>query len=243
MEELTADLHLHTVLSPCGDLLMTPGNIIDHALEIGLDIIAITDHNSAENVEVAVQLAQNKPLTVVPGMEVTTVEEVHLICLFANIEQALEWQEIVYHALPDLKNNEEVFGPQIITDLNDQYVKKLDRLLLTATELTVSEVIKQVKKLDGIVIPAHVDKQNYSLLSNLGFIPSDLNLSTIEISPSINLEDAEARFQQLEDYAIITSSDAHYIEDIRQSIKVKVKENRILELQESVTDRASILLY
>src|SRR6056297_1606540 len=110
---------------------MTPQNIIDTALDCGLDVIAITDHNSAENVQVAVELAEDTPLTIIPGMEVTTAEEVHLLCLFATVEQVLQWQEIVYQALPDRQNQEDVFGPQIITNQADEYIAKLDKLLLT----------------------------------------------------------------------------------------------------------------
>ncbi|AGB41911.1 putative metal-dependent phosphoesterase, PHP family [Halobacteroides halobius DSM 5150] len=235
MSGIYADLHMHTVLSPCGDLLMTPQNIIKQALGVGLDIIAITDHNSAENVEVAIKLAKDTPLTVIPGMEVTTSEEVHLVCLFANLKQVLQLQEIVYKALPNIKNKEEVFGPQIIVNSNDQYVKKLDRLLLTATDLTVKQVIKEVRKLGGLVIPAHIDKKNYSLISNLGFIPPDLNLSIVEIYSKVDLEEIKLKFPQLENYFLITSSDAHYLEDIAKSIKLRLNSKKLSKLKKVIS--------
>ncbi|GAB6138862.1 PHP domain-containing protein [Halanaerobaculum tunisiense] len=209
---------------------MTPQNIIDTALDCGLDLIAITDHNSAENVQVAVELAQKTPLTIIPGMEVTTVEEVHLLCLFATVEQILDWQEIVYQALPDRQNQEDVFGPQIITNQADEYIAKLDKLLLTATDLTVQQVVNQVTELGGLVIPAHVDKKNYSLLANLGFIPPGLNISIVEISDKMNFEQAITKFNQLKNYSVVTSSDAHYLDDISKSMSLNIKENNFSEL-------------
>ena len=158
---------------------MTPQNIIDKALEIGLDIIAITDHNSAKNVATTVELATATDLTVIPGMEVETKEEVHLVCLFPTVDKVLQWQEIVSDALPDVKNNEEAFGPQLITNKNDEYIKKEQKLLLQATTLSVTDVVAEVNNLKGLVIPAHVDKTNYSLIYNLGFINPELNILVV----------------------------------------------------------------
>ena len=234
MQQYFADFHIHTVLSPCGDLLMTPQNIIDQALEVGLDIIAITDHNSAKNVEVAVELAENTDLTVIPGMEVESKEEVHLVCLFPTVGQVLKWQEIVYDSLPNISNDEEVFGPQIITDLNDQYIKKEEKLLLRATDLSIEEIITGVKDIGGLVIPAHIDKNNYSLIANLGFINPELDIMGVEISKNISKDKAENKFKQLKNYSLVCSSDAHYLEDISKQMILYLEEPTFPEIKKSI---------
>ena len=239
-----ADLHLHSCLSPCGDLLMTPQNIIDRALDLDLDLIAITDHNSAENVEVAVELADQTPLTVFPGMEVETREEVHLLCLFAEVEQVLAWQQQVYDALPEQRNQEEVFGPQVVTDLQDCYAKKVDRLLMTATSFTVEEVVAQVKKLGGVVIPSHVDKNKYSLLASLGFIPPELEIEAVEISTNVTAAEARKQFPQLGDYSLVTNSDAHYLQEIKKSMQLNLSQLTLEQFKSALntTDGGQISL-
>ncbi|MGM0501615.1 MAG: PHP domain-containing protein [Bacillota bacterium] len=234
MQKYYADFHLHTVLSPCGDLLMTPQNIIEQALKLGLDIIAITDHNSAKNVAVAVELAADTNLTVIPGMEVETKEEVHLLCLFPTVDKVLEWQKIVDEALPETTNDEDVFGPQIITDLKDQYVEKEEKLLLRATNLSVQGVVTAVTDLEGIVIPAHVDKTNYSLISNLGFINPELDIIGVEISTNIAKEKAEDKFKQLKEYSLLSNSDAHYLEDISKKMILHLKEVNFSEIKKAI---------
>ena len=231
MQTFFADLHIHTVLSPCGDLLMTPQNIIEQAIEVGLDMIAITDHNSAKNVVTAFELASDTDLTVIPGMEVETKEEVHLVCLFPDVEQVLKWQEVVERALPDIENNEEAFGPQLITDLNDEYIEKEPKLLLQATGLSVEEVVTKVRKLRGIVIPAHVDKSNYSLIYNLGFINPELDIVGVEVSKKTSEEEAKAEFEQLNDYMLLSNSDAHYLKDLKKSMKLYLEEANFQELK------------
>ncbi len=234
MSAYWADLHLHSCLSPCGDLLMTPQNIIDRALDLGLDLIAITDHNSAENVETAVKLAEQTPLTVLPGMEVETKEEVHLLCLFAEVEQVLAWQHQVYAALPQQKNQEEVFGPQVVTDLQDCYARKVDRLLMAATSFKVEEVVAKVKEIGGVVIPSHVDKNKYSLLASLGFIPPKLGIEAVEISTNVTAAEARKQFPQLSDYSLITNSDAHYLQEIMKSMKLSLPQLTLEEFKSAL---------
>lgn len=237
MQTFFADLHIHTVLSPCGDLLMTPQNIIDKALAIGLDIIAITDHNSAKNVATTVELAAPTDLTVIPGMEVETKEEVHLICLFPTVDKVLEWQEIVNNALPDVENNEEAFGPQLITNSNDEYIKKEPKLLLQATTLSVADVVAEVNKLAGLVIPAHVDKTNYSLIYNLGFINPELNILGVEISKNTSKKQAKREFEQLTEYSLLSNSDAHYLKDLQKSMKLLLSEATFSELKLAILNK------
>ncbi|OCL25830.1 histidinol phosphatase [Orenia metallireducens] len=231
MRSFIADLHVHSVLSPCGDLLMTPQNIINRSLELGLDMIAITDHNSAENIGVALELAKDTPLTIIPGMEVETVEEIHLICLFDTLDQVLLWQEKVYNSLPDFKNNEEIFGPQLLTDQSDEYMDRVDKLLLTATSLSINDVIKEVRSIGGIAIPSHVDKPNYSIISNLGFIPPDLDAAIFEISSKAKISKVIDKFNTIDNYSFISNSDAHYLQDIKRSMKLYMKAPKVKEVE------------
>jgi PHP family Zn ribbon phosphoesterase len=124
-----ADLHVHTVLSPCAEVEMIPPLIVKRASELALGIIAITDHNSAENVAAVIEAAESSDLTVLPGMEVHTREEVHLLCLFDSVQQALNWQEFVYAHLPPLRNNENLFGPQFVVDASGDLIRHNERLL------------------------------------------------------------------------------------------------------------------
>ena len=171
------DLHIHSGLSPCADKDMTPNNIINMALVKGLDIIAITDHNSGANLEAVSKCAKKSGLIFIPGMEVETSEEVHLICLLPDLTCAAELQHHIYNALPSIQNREDIFGNQLIFDENDQITGEERRMLITATNLTVNKVFLLVKQLGGAVIPAHVDRLSYSMISNLGMIPEDLGIT------------------------------------------------------------------
>lgn len=208
------DLHIHSCLSPCADLLMTPGNIIQQALKLGLDCIAITDHNTAGNVAVAMELGKQYGLTIIPGMEVETREEVHLLCFFPVLEKLLAWDRVVADNLPQKENAEEHIGYQLLTDLADQYAAKDHRLLATATYLSVDEVVTTVNRLGGMVVPSHVDRRVNSILSQLGFIPPDLGIRVIEITRHSNLEQFFGENPHAKGYSYITGSDSHYLTDL-----------------------------
>ncbi|HHY78731.1 MAG TPA: PHP domain-containing protein, partial [Clostridiales bacterium] len=156
------DLHIHSALSPCGDEDMTPNNIVNMALLKGLDLIAVTDHNSGKNLPAVMEVGKRQGLMVVPGIEVQTREEVHILCYFKNLQSALKLDEIIYNCLPDIDNNEEIFGRQLIFDSQDQVIGKIDKLLLSSSALSVNDVFVLTKGLGGICIPAHVDRPAYS---------------------------------------------------------------------------------
>jgi hypothetical protein len=205
---------------------MTPGNILNRAVQMGINIMAITDHNSAENVEVILQLAKNKPIHIIPGMEVETKEEVHLLCYFDSLSQVKEWQEIVYDNLPDLKNDEEFFGYQLKTDLKDEFVAKEDRLLATATNLKIGEVVARVKGLGGIVVPSHIDR-SYSIIKNLGFVPPELGLDLLEISNKENISSLKKDFPYLKKYNFMQNSDSHYLKDIKAMERLNLENTNL----------------
>lgn len=205
------DFHIHTALSPCGDNDMTPNNIVNMALLKELDIIAITDHNSCENAAAVMKVAEGSDLIVIPGMEIETSEEIHMVCLFPDIISAYQMQEIVYEHLPPLENRVSIFGEQLILNDQDDIIGENKRLLLTATSLSIYDVVKYVRQFNGVAIPAHIDRSSYSVLSNLGWIPEDLDVHTLEVSKNVDLEKAKLKYSQ---YNVIRSSDAHYLQDI-----------------------------
>ncbi|MFW5786766.1 MAG: PHP domain-containing protein [Halanaerobiales bacterium] len=221
MKFYNIDLHIHSVLSPCAHFLMTPGNIIKHSIKRNLDIIAITDHNSAENVETAIKMAEDTELKIIPGMEVETKEEVHLLCYFSKLESLLDWQSLIYKKMPDRKNDEEYFGYQIVTDLNDRYIDKVDRLLAGSVDITIDEVVKEVSKRSGYIVPAHIDRAN-GLLTNLGFVPPDLELPILEVLAETNTEKLKNQYKFLQDHVLIKNSDSHYLRDIKPMSGLKL---------------------
>ncbi len=215
--KLAYDLHIHTALSPCADNDMTPNNIVNMSILKGLDVIAITDHNSCSNVEACISSAVDKQLLVIPGIEVETAEEIHLICLFPDLKRAMEMQAWIYSRLPAYKNNEAVFGPQLIMDRDDNIIKKEDRLLLVATTITINEVFRVVnRELKGLAVPAHIDRPAASLLASFGTIPEDIDISCVEIKDKTKEVWLEERHLKLKNINKIYSSDAHYLGDISE---------------------------
>lgn len=238
MRCLVADLHIHTALSPCAGEEMLPPSIVVQALRAGLDLIAITDHNSAGNIEAVMEAAQGTTLKVLPGLEVQTREEVHLICLFENTEAALAWQEIVYQHLPPGENIESFFGNQLLLDARGKEKGREKRLLLQSTDLAVEEVVEQVISLGGVVIPAHVDRQAYSLLGVLGFIPPSLPVTALEISLAENKDKIKGSLGSPGRFTFITSSDAHYLNDVgRSATCFYIKEATLSEIRLALADK------
>jgi hypothetical protein len=225
-----ADLHIHTVLSACAEAEMLPEFILERAQQLGLRLIAVTDHNSAENVAAMLTAAEGTGITVFPGIEVETREEVHLLCLFDTLEQVTRWQEQVYARLPPLKNRDDVFGVQVVLDADGDAVGYNQRLLLTSTSSSVEEVVQRVRDLNGLCIPAHVDRPSYSVIANLGFIPPDLGIIGVEVSRLVAPTEARARFPELEQYSLIANSDAHRLQDMAARTTLKMAAATIGEL-------------
>ncbi len=230
MRFFLADLHIHTVLSACAEAEMLSELIVERALELGLDLIAITDHNSAENAAAVIHAAQGTGLAVWPGMELQTREEVHLLCLFDTLEQVARWQDEVYAHLPDLKNKEDVFGAQVVLDAAGEPVGYNDRLLLTATSFSLEEAVRRVRALGGVSVPAHVDRPAYSLIANLGFVPPGLEVAGVEISLLVGPEEARKRFPQLAHYGLIASGDAHRLQAMARRTTLKMEAPTVAEL-------------
>lgn len=209
---------------------MIPPFIVRRAKELALGLIAITDHNSAENVGAAVEAARGYDLAVLPGMEVQSREEVHLLCLFDTIEQVLSWQEVVYAHLPPLKNRDEFFGPQFVVDAAGDFVRYNDRLLSTSVSLSVEEVARAVWERRGLCIPAHIDRPAFSLLANLGFVPPDSHFAALELSRHAHADEMCRHNPSLAGYAFIASGDAHRLDEISDRTILTIEEPTIAEI-------------
>jgi PHP family Zn ribbon phosphoesterase len=208
------DLHIHSALSPCADNDMTPNNIVNMAILKGLDAIAVTDHNTGGNLEAVSLCARKSGLVFIPGMEVETCEEVHLICLLPDLDCARMLQENVRKALPAIINRTDIFGNQYFMDENDKIKGEEDRLLINATSLASEDIFSLVRSLEGAVIPAHVDRPSNSMLSNLGLIPEELDIKYLELSGKCDKYAYKAAHPELDRYQLIKSSDAHNLGDI-----------------------------
>jgi PHP family Zn ribbon phosphoesterase len=209
------DFHIHSALSPCGDKDMTPNNIVNMAAISGLDTIAVSDHNTVGNVRSAIEAGKLCGVNVIPGMEVETSEEVHILTLYPSIEIAEDVAKEVYKKLPDIKNRADIFGEQIYMDKEDNIIGYEEKLLISPTTLALEDLFDLVKSAGGLFIPAHVDRHSYSVLTNLGFIPDDLDIKHIEISKSTtDIESYLNARSDLKKYNIFRNSDAHYLGDI-----------------------------
>lgn len=216
--KLSYDLHIHSCLSPCGDSDMTPGNIVGMAAVKGLDVIAVTDHNACRNCEAAMKLGEQYGVLVVPGMELTTQEEVHVVCLFPHLSAALEFEQYVYEKLQKIINKPDVFGFQYIMNEEDEVVGEEPNLLINATDIRFEEVYELVERYGGVMIPAHVDKNANSLMANLGFIPPDSRFVCAEVKNLEKLPELLKEHPYLTGCKIISDSDAHYLEHIAEPI-------------------------
>lgn len=223
--EISYDLHIHTALSPCSVEEMSPNNIVNMSLLSELDVIAITDHNSCENLEAVLEVAKETELIVIPGIEIETREEIHVVCLFPSLDLAYNVQNIVYDALPQMKNRKKIFGEQTLYNSEDDKIGEVDRLLSFATSLTLDDVFRICTENQGICIPAHIDRPSYSIISNLGMIPEHMSFPTLEISRHASKEDFCSKYDK---YNVIQSSDSHELGFIGScNAKMKVAEKSI----------------
>lgn len=193
---------------------MTPANIVGMAVVNGLELIALTDHNTCRNCKPFMHWAEQYGVLAVPGMELTTEEEVHVVCLFPTLEKALDFDSYVYGELNLFPNNEKIFGPQLQCNEEDEVIAHEPNLLIQSTRISFDRVYHLVEQHDGVMIPAHIDKNSHSLLYNLGFIPIDSKFTTIEIKDETKDEELQNLHPYLKKCRILHDSDAHYLQDI-----------------------------
>jgi hypothetical protein len=211
------DLHIHTCLSPCAELDLYPSALVEKVLQENIDIIAVCDHNASENVPYVMQRALGTSLTVLPGMEVTSREEVHVLALFNTLDTLKRLQAIVYDHLIG-SNREEVFGCQAIVNENDEVEGFNDRLLIGATGIPLEELITRIHALGGLAVASHIDREAFSVLGQLGFIDPSLAFDALEVTFRTGIRNARLKYPDLADYAIVTSSDAHFLTDIGRGV-------------------------
>lgn len=214
MRVYRADLHIHTLLSPCGDLEMSPANIVAKAKEKRLDIIGITDHNSTRHCRLTRKLAEKEGITVLYGAEVNTKEEVHCLAFFETDDTLAIFQQFLEKQLPPVKNDVHRFGYQVVIDEQENIIEEVGKLLLTGLHAGINKVEQVVHELGGIFIPAHIDRPYCSILSQLGFMPPDLKADALEISRHTNAEEFDKQQALGRKYTFLKSSDAHYVNDI-----------------------------
>ena len=214
MRTFRADLHIHTVLSPCGDLAMSPGRIVEEASRKGLDIIGITDHNSTRQCGITARMASAKGIYVMQGAEVTTKEEVHCLAFFENSDTLDSFQVYLDSNLPEIMNDTSKFGYQVVVDEDENIVYEEDKLLINALDKGMDEIESFVHSLNGLFIPAHIDKSKNSIYSQLGFLPAGLNADALELSPASLHNKFEEKHYEINNYQTIRSSDAHFPEEI-----------------------------
>jgi PHP family Zn ribbon phosphoesterase len=192
---------------------MTPNNIVNMASIKGLDVISVTDHNTARNLPAVAEAGENAGVKIVPGIEVTSREEVHILCYFKKLKPAVDFGELIYSSLPDIKNNDAIFGPQNIYDSNDVITGKLTKLLLNASSYTVDELCTLAAKFGGIIVPAHINKKSNGILGILGFIPTDLKIDFVEVYKKTETDE-----RYLKRYKVLRNSDAHQLTEISEAL-------------------------
>jgi len=208
-------MHIHTCLSPCAGISISPKRIVEKAYQEGLNMIFITDHNTTENAEAAMKTSENfKNLMVYPGMEITSKEEVHTLALFENIKDAYNTQNYIYKYLPDAVDEQE-YKEQIIANEDNEVEDFLKKSLFNAVDISVGEIVNLIHDNNGLAIAAHINRESFSVLGQLGFIPEELNFDALEISPNMNLEKAKDKYKEYSiKYKFVTGSDSHSLDTI-----------------------------
>lgn len=235
--KLSYDLHIHSCLSPCGDNEMTPYNLVNMAKICGCDIIALTDHNTCLNCESAMKVGEDIGLTVVPGMELCTSEEIHCICLFPGLKNALSFSDYVKSTLPPVKNREKIFGNQYIMDEKDNILGSFDLLLTTASGISIEGLDELMKDYGGVWYPAHIDRNSYSIISALGDFPLGLETPAFELTYEADERLYREKYAETKNRYLLRSSDAHYLEKLMtEKCEIELKENSAQALIEKLSN-------
>jgi len=211
MKKLYCDLHIHSCLSPCGDSLMTPNNIVGMAFIKQLDAIAVCDHNAARNLPAIKEAADMMNVLLLPGMELTTREEAHMLCYFRTVEECVAFGETIYAHLPPIPNNPRFFGAQQVMNAQDEEIAAEERLLISALDLSFEECAQMIRKAGGLCVPAHINRGSNGALNALGFLPAGVHYDALEIARSVPMPPMD-----ISGYRILHSSDAHYLESIME---------------------------
>ena len=217
MNKYYYDLHIHSCLSPCGDDDMTPNNIAGMAALNGLNIVALTDHNSCKNCPAFFEACRKQGLIPIAGMELSSAEDIHFVCLFPELEQAMEFDRVIDQHLPDIKNRPEIFGNQQILDGEDEQTSEEDKLLVAATDLWAADAIALARSYGAHVRPAHIDRTSNGMIAILGDVPEDYNFNFVEFRDRANIEGYFEKYPSLRGASTLVCSDAHHLWDINEA--------------------------
>ncbi len=220
MPKFYYDLHTHSCLSPCADKDNTPCNLAGIAAVSELDIVALTDHNTAKNCPAFFKAAEHYGVIAVAGMELTTAEDIHIVCLFPTLKEALKYSDYIDTRRIKIKNRPDIFGEQLIVNENDEVIGTDEFLLSNATTVTVDEVKDLVESFGGVSFPAHIDRSSNSIISVLGTLPEKPDFGCVEFHNADNIGKYREKYP-INNKRIIIDSDAHYLHS------VKDKENYI----------------
>ncbi len=230
MRTYRADLHVHTVLSPCAEVEMIPPLIVETALELGISLIAITDHNSSANIISVQKAAENTGLVVLPGMELQTREDIHSLCLFDTLEQIKALQKIVDSTLPRIQNQPDHFGEQFVVDETGDFIRTESQLLITSSSLSLDQAFKIVQDLNGLFIPAHINRKTFGLIESLGFLPPDIPFPAVEISRHITVEQAKSQIPSIRKIPVIQNGDVHRLNEFLGSLYLNMENPTVAEI-------------
>jgi predicted metal-dependent phosphoesterase TrpH len=216
MDGWAIDLHIHTALSPCAEREMSPGNVIARAKDLEIDVLAVTDHNTCGNVRVFMEKGEEVGVLALPGMELETKEAIHVVCLFDNLEAALDFDRLIQTLLPSIPNNIKALGNQFLLDKDGAVIGEDPRMLLVGANISIEDAVEEVKARGGLAVAAHIDRQAYSLVSVFGFVPNNLGLHGVELTA--RLKRNEAMIAQAEElgYQLISASDAHTLDQMEE---------------------------
>ncbi len=217
MNKYYYDLHIHSCLSPCGDNDMTVNNIAGMAAIKGLNLIALTDHNTSANCPAFFEACRANGIVPIPGMEITTSEDIHLVSLFPTLEKAMSFEKIFTDYRMKLVNKPEKYGDQLILDAGDNVVGHDEWFLPAATSLSLEDAVSLVRSHDGFCYPAHIDREANGIIAILGTLPEEPGFNCVEFSPNADKEEYKRNYPSLESKHILTSSDAHYLWDISEA--------------------------
>ena len=213
MKSYTYDLHVHSCLSPCADNDNTPNNIAGMAVISGVEILALTDHNTCMNCPAFFEAAERYGIIPIAGMELTTSEDIHIVCLFPTLESAMAFDKEIKSHRTLIKNRKEIFGEQLILDGEDNVVGEEEYLLTVATDISSDDVPRYTEKYGGVCFPAHIDKSSNSIIATLGTLPDEPHFSTVEVKNAALIDELRKK-HPIDGRLILTSSDAHLLESI-----------------------------
>ncbi|MBE6531253.1 MAG: PHP domain-containing protein [Ruminococcaceae bacterium] len=214
MNKYYYDLHIHSCLSPCGDDDMTPNNIAGMCALNGINIAALTDHNSAKNCPAFFEACKRYGVIPIAGVELSSAEDIHFVCLFPELEMAMEFDKEIEKHMPPISNRPEIFGEQMILNGEDEQIGVEEKLLITATDLWADEAIRLARSFGAHVRPAHIDRTSNGIIAILGDVPREYNFNFVEFNDVANKEEYFDKYQSIADKSVIVSSDAHHLWDI-----------------------------